>query len=161
MISHGRLLELLKYDRDTGIFTWRLARGRAAAGSVAGRVSLHGYHEIRLDDRLYKAHRLAWLYVHGTMPCEHIDHINGVRADNRIDNLRPASPSQNQHNRGAQSNNTSGFKGVSWNSRRKKWCAQIRFEWSTQFLGYFEDAQAAKRAYDAAASKMHGEFAKL
>jgi hypothetical protein len=112
----SRAAELLRYDPDTGVLTWKSAVSpQRAAGSVAGTRRPDGYSRIKLDGRLYLAHRLAWLLTHGTCPKE-IDHISGDRSDNRIANLRAASRSQNSQNR-------SGVKGVTLH--RGKWEARI------------------------------------
>lgn len=90
-----------------------------------------------------------------------VDHINGNGLDNRRANLRPATHAQNQRNKGLQSNNTSGFKGVCWDAPRGRWHAKICLNGRTIFLGRFDEAEEAARAYDAAAVRYFGEFARL
>lgn len=158
-----RLRSLLDYDPETGKFTWRVrTSNRVDVGRGAGcREARDGYIYIRLDDTLYKAHRLAWLYVHGEWPIGALDHINGIPGDNRIVNLRAASPSQNSCNQRRQSNNSSGFKGVSWYKRDGKWKAHITYRGKGFHLGYFDTAEEAYAAYCAKAKELHGEFARL
>lgn len=91
----------------------------------------------------------------------HVDHINGDGLDNRKHNLRGCSASQNLMNRGKQSNNTSGFKGVSWHKVHNKWVAQIKVNGKGRTLGYYGDAVTAAKHYDEAATQLHGEFAFL
>lgn len=165
-VTSDRLKELLSYDPDTGLFIWRVDRGtRRCAGSVAGHVfnesgSLQ-YRSIGIDGRNYKAHRLAWLMVHGRWPANGIDHIDGNGLNNAIANLREATQSENLRNRGASANNKSGLKGVHWHRRDRKWVAQITIAGTPKCLGYFDDPAKAHAAYRAAAKEHHGEFAKV
>lgn len=155
------LRQLLHYCEATGVFTWRVSRKRVRAGDTTGvRLNSHGYKRIKIDGVLYLAHRLAWLYVHGAWPSEQIDHINGDRADNRISNLRLANNRQNQQNQKLRINNASGFKGASWNARRRKWIAQISVEGRKTYLGAFETAHEAHAAYAAKAAAKFHEFAR-
>lgn len=162
----------LSYDSETGHFHWRarpenhFETQRAArtwnsryANTRAGTVGPDGRVSIHISRRLLKAHRLAWLFETGTWPDQQIDHINGNPADNRIDNLRQATNTQNQYNRGANKNNTSGYKGVCWDKPRGKWRAQIVLNRKSVFLGHYETAEAAGEAYRRAAEKAHGTFA--
>lgn len=159
-LTQDRLKELLHYDPDTGVFTWKVSRGNARAGSVAGSVDgHHGYWLIGIDGGNHRAHRLAWFYVYGTQPDEQIDHINGVRSDNRINNLREATNSQNQRNTGARSHNTSGFKGVRWHKASGKYCAAIQHKGKRHHLGLFSGPDEAHAAYCKAADDMHRDFA--
>lgn len=113
LVTVERLRELLSYDPETGIFTWRVPRGgRCKVGEVAGTVRERGYVNVCLDGALYRAHRLAWLYVYGTWPAGEVDHINGVTGDNRIGNLRDLPADVNCQNRASMSNNKSGYTGV-------------------------------------------------
>lgn len=161
-LTQERLRELLHYDLGTGIFRWRISTGRKIkAGSVAGSRMGNGYIHIGIDSRKYQAHRLAWLYVNGEWPSKDIDHKNNVKDDNRIGNLRLATMSQNIANARRRSDNTSGFKGVSWKKRDSKWCARIRDGNKYRHLGLFTDPADAAKAYDAAAIELHGEFARL
>ena len=105
---------LLEYNPDTGELTWRISSGKAKRSSVAGCV-IKGYRKIGIQGRYFPAHRLAWLIHHGVDPVSDLDHINGDRDDNRIANLRIATQSQNMHNRRADKDNTSGYKGVCCN----------------------------------------------
>jgi HNH endonuclease len=89
IITRTRLKEFLHYDPETGVFTWLVKPCRnILAGSIAGNVMNEGYVMVKIDRKNYKAHRLAWLYVHGTFPPDQLDHINRGRADNRLCNLR-------------------------------------------------------------------------
>lgn len=148
LLTAEKLRELLSYCLETGIFRWRVdRRGGAKAGSVAGRISSHGYQEIKINGKLHHAHRLAWLYVHGVWPSDQIDHINRVRTDNRIANLREATSAENSRNRSKYGNNTSGHVGVTWCKREQRWKAQIQHEGKMINLGYYdlkEDAIAAR-----------------
>jgi hypothetical protein len=126
---------------------------------LAGGVSRSGYVEIRLDRRLYRAHRLAWLHVHGAWPVHEIDHINGEKADNRIANLRDATSGQNKANQTRlRADNTSGHRGVSWSKANRKWFAKIKHAGRQKLLGYFDSKEAAVEAYELAAASRFGEF---
>lgn len=155
MLTQMRLKELLLYDPETGVFTWLSKPNRSIRmGDVAGCMA-SGYRQIKIDGRLYRAHRLAWLYVHGKWPADQIDHINGVRDDNRIVNLREATQSQNQQNRTANANNTSGFPGVCWSKQKRKWRSQIKLASRNKYLGIFDTPVAAHAAYLAAKAELH------
>lgn len=159
-VTHDRLLHLLRYDKETGHFFWRSPVSRKVkAGDRAG-WSAGVYHRIKLDGVDYFAHRLAWLYVTGSWPKEHIDHINGNPADNRFENLREANPSQNLANQKRNTANTSGHKGVSWHKAAKKWSAYIKVNGKRRHLGLFHDKAEAAQAYASAALRLHGVFAR-
>lgn len=161
-LTATELRRLLSYDPDTGVFRRRVSMSnRTPIGSVAGSVATNGYRYITVNGRKYLAHRLAWLYVHGVWPQGHVDHRNGETDNNRIVELREASPSQNLANRGAQRNNKCGSKGVHWNSERQKWVAQIHSYGATVPLGRFDKKADAEAAYARAAKVMFGEFARI
>lgn len=155
-LTQERLRELLDYDPETGLFTWRVNRaGNAKAGSAAGCAHKCGYRQVMVDSTLYLAHRLAWFYVYNVWPPQHIDHINGVRDDNRIANLREATYSTNNQNRGLDSRNTSGYQGVYWSEQTRKWYAQLKVGNKRYNLGYFIDIADAAEARASAKEKYH------
>jgi hypothetical protein len=148
-----RLKELFHYDADTGQFTRFRAKGRWPDRVGAIRF---GYLIIKIDYKLYRAHRLAWLYVHGEWPSDQIDHINGDRADNRISNLRAATNSQNKQNaRKARSDSRSGLIGAMWESQKNKWRAVILVDGKKKHLGYFDQAEQAHAVYIEAKRTLH------
>jgi hypothetical protein len=155
-LTQKRLQELLRYDPSTGDFYWKVQTNpRALVGAKAGANSISlGYRSINLDKKTYKAHNLVWFYFHGTFPSNVIDHTNGIRLDNRIENLRDVSQQQNTWNlQGAKRNNKCGYLGVDWKPERKKWRAQIRMNQKKQLLGYFDTAEEASAAYQLAKQK--------
>jgi hypothetical protein len=153
MITQQRLHELFYYNKETGIFTNKVRRGRCKAGTNAGHCG-QGYFRININGKLYLTHRLAWLYVYGELP-EYIDHVNRIPTDNRLVNLRPVSKKQNQENKEKQANNKSGYKGVSWDTQRKKWFACIQHKGKTIGLGRYNEKEDAYKAYCDAAAKYH------
>ena len=161
MVTQERLKELFSYDPEAGDFVRLVGRPgpNARAGDVAGCDNGQGYVRIYVDGHGYKAHRLAWLYVHGEWP-KHIDHVNGDRADNRIDNLRSVNQQQNNMNLPVYKNNTSGLRGVSFYKRTGRWKAQIQASGKKIGLGYFDTPDEAHAAYVSAAEELHGEFAR-
>lgn len=148
-ITQARLRELLHYDNETGLFTWRITLcNRAINGNVAGYKNGRGYWHIGFDGKVYSAHRLAWLYVYGEFPKNDIDHINGDKTDNRIANLRDVETSINcQNRRKARTGNKSGVLGASWHKRFGKWSAKIRVDGKSIHIGYFDTPEEAGRAY--------------
>ena len=144
------LRSILSYDPETGIFTWKIgSANQVKAGDIAGCPDGDGYLRIRVQSRLYRAHRLAWFYVYGEWPTDRIDHINRIRSDNRISNLRDVSQKQNLQNAGKYSHNTSGHSGVSWHKQSSKWRARIMHNQKHFHLGYFsilEEAISARKA---------------
>lgn len=159
-LTQDRLRELFDYDQDTGVFTRKVFMGGTArAGSIAGSKHCRGYIVISVDHKRYLAHRLAWLYVHGTWPIDNIDHVNLNRMDNRITNLREASTADNNYNQAIRCDNTSGIKGVSWVSKRRKWLAQCSVNGKNKNLGLYEDKMEAKCVVEKYREANHGEFA--
>ena len=152
-----RLREVLHYDPDTGVFTWAVDRGyRTKAGDRAGTINGTGYAQISIVWRVYQAHRLAWEWVTGVRPAALVDHINGVRSDNRWGNLRECTYSQNAQNKSARVVKiVDSPLGVSWNLRRKCWVAQIRLGEVHKHLGKFPTAEAAHQAYLAEKKHLH------
>ncbi|MBV4365919.1 HNH endonuclease [Erwinia phyllosphaerae] len=138
-ISHKRLLEMLSYDPATGLFTWKVNRMRIKSGTTAGSKEKNGYIVIAIEGKYYKAHRLAYFYVNKKWPKNNIDHINRVRDDNRISNLRDATFDENRMNNSIYSNNTSGFPGVSWHKGKGKWVVKTSEAGKEKTNGAFEN----------------------
>lgn len=133
--------EFLEYAPDTGRFTWKKrASSKADVGTRAGRIQSLGYRQIKLKGRAVYAHRLAWFFVYGAWPEEEIDHINRNRDDNRIENLRACSRSQNLQNKG-------GVVGCYFDGRRGRWVAEICGEKGKIYLGSFSSKDSASLAY--------------
>ena len=154
-MDREKMNELLSYNPDTGIFTWKVRVGqRVAAGAIAGTLLDHGYIAIRVNGRGYRAHRLAWQAVHGEWPEQEIDHINGIRSDNRICNLRLATRQENCRNQKKTDSNTSGTVGVSWDKSQSVFKACIMINGLTVNLMKSKDInkvitarKAAERRY--------------
>lgn len=159
MISQDELKRQLNYNQVTGIFTWAVNKNRVRIGQISAQVpNSWGYLDISIYGHKYRAHRLAWLYVYGSMPEGEIDHINRIKTDNRIENLRLAANIENARNKSIPSTNKSGAKGVSWKSANRKWCAQIRVNGRPKHLGLFESIEEASKAYEQVAQAIHGDF---
>jgi hypothetical protein len=159
--SQDDLKSWLRYDPATGLWTWLVAMSRRCKiGGIAGSLGDQGYWVIRLNGRLYKAHRLAWFYMKGEWPSDDIDHENTIRLDGRWSNLRKANKAQTCQNRSNRSDNTAGIKGVSWHRRIGRWQAQIQIAGKKKFLGYYEIKAEAGLAYAVAAHASFGRFAR-
>jgi hypothetical protein len=138
MITQERVRELFLY-KDGSLF-WRVRRqGVRADGSMAGGCDSNGYLRMQIDGKSYKAHRLIFLYHHGYIPENDIDHIDRNRSNNKIENLREASRSCNLRNSTQQSQTSSGVKGLTWNKSRQKWKAQIVVHGASKYLGLYSD----------------------
>jgi len=160
-LTHARLLELLHYNPATGLWYWLITNSiRKPAGSLAGEIRQSGYVLIGIDGHRYRAHRLAWFYMHGEWPPRQVDHENNQRADNRWHNLRLATNQQNQMNQTISRNNTSGYKGVTWSRQRQKWQAKLNLGDKQIHGGFFADKENAAMAYLALARKHFGSFAR-
>lgn len=157
-LTAARLRELLHYDPDTGIFTWKKKTAQCVrVGDRAGGCNRNRdkYRYIQIDGVMHAAHQLAWLYVHGAWAATLLDHKNGCVDDNRIGNLRPATHAENAQNQCVRASNRSGYPGASWSASKKKWVAQIMVKGRSVSLGTFGTAELAGAAYRAAKSSMH------
>jgi len=153
---------LLSYSSDTGLFIWLVRpSAKVRIGDTAGCILSNGYLQITIKGNRYSAHRLAWLYMTGKWPKDKIDHKNHDTTDNRWCNLRGCNVSQNGGNRKIGINNTSGYKGVSWNKQNKKWLVQINKNKVRYALGYFNCKHKAAETYNNRALELYGEFAHL
>lgn len=160
-VTPEEIEELLSYDPETGILTWKVDRmvgmyrnvvGAKAGDEAGGVCKTHGYRFIKVNGRKYRSHRLAWLLHYGEWPEHQIDHINGDRADNRIENLRSVTNQQNgQAAHTPRKNVSSKYRGVYWYKSKRKWRAQIETDGKRKHIGYFDSELEAARAYDLAA----------
>lgn len=171
MITQTRLKELVVYDPESGLLTalfdgdsrggkFRIRKGEIITGCLTGKYYKEGrgYVTVYIDKRQYKLHRLAWLYMTGNWPEYQIDHINGITTDNRWCNLRQANNSQNTCNQKIQRNNTSGYKGVSWDNNHGLWRARIMINMKT--IGkYFKTIEDAVEWRKSVLPNLHGEYA--
>jgi hypothetical protein len=149
MLTQEKLRSLLFYDAATGEFTW------ISSGQKAGCLAKDGYAVIQIERKQYRAHQLAWLYVHGEFLVRQLDHINHIRNDNRIVNLRKVTLSQNSQNQMLTRKNTSGYRGVCWDKDRNKWRADIGVNRKRKYLGHYETKEAAAKVYAKAAAALH------
>jgi len=156
MITLARLKEVLSYDSLTGLFTWRVAlSSRAHVGQVAGGLNSDGYVQIGIDGGRYYGHRLAWFYVHGYYP-DKTDHRDLNRSNNRIDNLRDASPSENGQNVvTARNSSKTGLLGSSLHGASGLYRATITVDRKQTCIGYFSTAEAAHAAYVREKRRLH------
>lgn len=165
-ISAEEVRSRLDYNPETGVFRWK-ANPKAPkrwdtryAGTVAGNVKKTGYVQIMLGlGNNFAAHRLAWIWVYGLNPAEPVDHIDGMRSNNRIANLRLAPDGANSINKAMQRNNTSGFVGVTFHPQSGKWRARVTRSGTHYAAGLHDTPEQAAAARDKLAANIHGEFA--
>jgi hypothetical protein len=155
-ISVERIFELLICDHINGVLTWKPRRFLRNAGKPAGCIYPDGYVVVSIGKVRVPAHRIVWALHHGEWPAGMLDHINGVRSDNRLCNLRECTDSQNQMNRQPRN----GLKGITL-LPSGKWQAQIKLSRRSRYLGCFADMKLAVAAYNAAAKRYFGDFACL
>lgn len=159
LLTHARLVELLEYNPETGVFKWRKSGSGRRKDLVAGSQNYGWYRQITIDCVSHMEHRLAWFYVHGVMPEYEIDHRNTIKHDNRIDNLRPVTFAENNQNVPLTKRNKSGVKCVHWNTHSKKWIGHIQANGKRHHIGGFDSIEEAAAAVDAARIRLHGEYA--
>lgn len=170
--NQEHLKECFEYDQFTGALVWKERppkhfdsietmnkwNGRFP-GKHAGRIHPEGYRRIMVDSQIFRAHRIIWKLVTGNDPAMGIDHRNENKSDNRWENLREASETQNKCNKGAQRDNSTGLKGVYFHKGRRKFTAEICMHGKKERLGYFDLAHDAHQAYTLAANRLHQDFA--
>ena len=156
MITQERLHEMFEY-RDGTLYR-KISLGRTKAGDKVGFVNNKGYIAVNIDKQCISLHRLIWMMQHGEMPIL-IDHIDGDRQNNRIENLRLASRYGNAQNKRMHKNNTSGVKGVHWHKKAKKWRGCVYANGKRNYLGFFENLEDANEFVCLAREMLHGPFA--
>lgn len=156
------LREYLAYDPQTGVLRWaKVPSNRVKLGSVAGTPHAKGYIVVSLRNTMMLAHRLVWAHVTGGWPESRVDHRNMVRTDNRFENLRLTTNSQNMANMHMRPWNRSGYKGVCWHPKIQRFTARIKVHGKLLYLGCFTDPSTAHQAYRKAAVEHFGEFARF
>ena len=134
----------INYDAETGLFTWnKMKKGRRR--KIAGSVSVDGYMQVMINGKRYLGHRLAWFLIHGEWP-DQIDHINGIRSDNRLCNLRNVSVTENNRNKAKAKRNSSGTTGVYKATNAAGWNASIIVNKESKYLGYYRNYEDAVKA---------------
>ena len=157
-LTQDQLLALFEYDPVVGDLIWRVTNNVVTAGSIAGYVENSGYVRFEFKGIKYSAHRAVWIMHNGEIPAGMmIDHRNGIKFDNEIDNLRLASRSQNSLNR-VTPGGVSGYKGVTLDSKTGRWRARATIEGVRTHIGMFDTEVEASAAYETAAKLAHGEF---
>lgn len=159
MLTQATIAEFYLYDKETGNLIHRKDNNARKAGSVAGSPNPFGYQKIGFKGKVYSAHRMIWILFNGDIPdglC--IDHINGNKSDNRIENLRLVTHKQNMENVGRPATNVSGYKGVSWWKATGKWKAQICHAGKKYHIGLYETKEEARDAYERRAKEFFTHY---
>lgn len=146
LLTYKRLREVVRYDRCSGLFYWKISTGKAKRGYVAGHTDSNGYTKISIDSVKHFAHRLAWFYCHKEWPKNNIDHIDRCRNNNRLSNLRDVGQSLNGLNSPLRRNNSSGHTGVSYDPRRNTWIAYVNKDGRKKHLGAYDNPKIAAQA---------------
>lgn len=159
MITQEEIQDLFLYK--DGKLYWKESRccNKIKAGSESGAINAGGYRQVKINYKLYTTHRLVFLLFNGYLP-DTIDHINGNKLDNRIENLRECSVQQNTFNSKKSLSNTSGIKGVTWCNGRNKYKAQIQLNGKTHFFGYYDDKFEAEKIVIEKRKLLHKQFAR-
>lgn len=157
LIDQDAVKSLFNYSE--GNLYWKIKKGRASPRDKLGYIKPNGYIACKVNQRTYRVHRLIYLYHYGFLP-KYLDHINGIRHDNRIENLRECTISQNNMNSKLNKNNTSGIKGVHWDIRLKRWVVQVHCGATrkNQYFGIYKDLELAELVANEARKKYHKEF---
>jgi hypothetical protein len=155
-LSQARLKSLVEYDPELGLFKWLAYGPNRKTGWFEGSKMTRGYLCLRIDGVTHYCHKLAWLYVHGETP-EIVDHKNRVNNDNRICNLRAANHSINMINTKTRVDNSSGYRGISWNKATEQWYAYVNID-GRRYAKYYDDLETAIAFREAMAAKHHGVF---
>lgn len=157
-MTQDELHKICHYDMNTGILTWAEFRNaKALKNSPVGCLNSKGYLVTNIKNKNYFVHRLIWLYVYGEIP-KIVDHINGIKNDNRLVNLRNCTIAESAKNKGLFVNNKTGYKGVSFCNRAKKYQVSCKVNGIKKWLGYFTDPKLASDAYQKYAQLNHGAF---
>jgi len=147
------------FEYKDGDLYWKFSLScKSPKGTIAGCIKHDRYRRIGINKKPYLAHRLIFMMHHGYLP-EVVDHIDGNRLNNRIENLREATQSQNCQNQKIQKNNTSGYKNVTWNKRKRKWRVALKANKKHIEIGYFKDLELAGLVAQEARNKYHKQFA--
>jgi hypothetical protein len=155
-LTAAEVRRLLSYNPNDGQLRWKHDQTNGAvAGSIAGSRATTGYIRVTIFRKSYAAHRLAWIHAHGHWPTQIVDHINGVRHDNRACNLRLASPRQNAQNKGVAANNTSGSPGVRYRADQDRWVAYIKHGRRQVQVGSYRSRSEAEAARAKAKQTLH------
>lgn len=159
-IDLAKARQQLSYDPDTGLFTWLVrSPGRTEIGQIAGSPDKDGYVRIGLQGQIVLAQVLAWMFMKGSIPEDIVDHADGDPSNNRWLNLRAATRAQNNRNSRVRKHSKTGIKGVQ-KHRTGKFAAKIQFGGKQHYLGLFDTAEEAGKAYADAAERLYGEFAR-
>lgn len=158
-VTQEQLRELFTLDPDEGVLRYRVKHLRYKAGLVAGSVGHKGWRSIMVNQRRYQAHHLVWMYVHGRWPTHELDHVNGIRDDNRLSNLREADAFQQVMNSARPPTNKSGARNVYFIRKSGKFRVSVRYRGKHVHIGHFSTLQEASVAATDARNRLHGEFA--
>lgn len=159
MVTQARLKELFSYEPSSGLLIRKVSVKSAKAGSAAGNLRNDGYLRVSVDGKCYSVHRMIFLMQTGSIPSK-VDHIDGNPLNNKWDNLRGATTSQNGMNRKINSNNVSGVKGVHFNSALAKWKVAVKLDGKIYHGGYFNSLESAKSAMLLLRERLHKNFSR-
>jgi hypothetical protein len=161
-LLQDELKSIFEYDPMSGTLRWKEGRSNMVKGSIAGCTHGSGYKVVTIKSKMHKVHRVIWIMLFGQIPDKFfLDHINGNKADNRLENLRLATNSQNQQNRPAPKNSSSGYRGVNWHKQADKWMARICHNNKRITIGFFDTAEQAYEAYKTEAKKLFSHANRL
>jgi HNH endonuclease len=158
MLTTEKLKALFDLSANGGLVRKKTSTN-SPAGQEVGFAGRNGYVYAMVEGKTYPLHRLVWMW-HGNPDTKSLDHIDCDASNNRIENLRIASKSQNMQNRGIPSNNTSGTKGIHWHRGKKRWCVRIGVFGVRKYIGYFKDLELAELVAIEARNKYHGAYAR-